>query len=221
MRGSSLTDEELEALGISRRKSEYGNAIYTVPCAVCGRAVTTRSFSTNKTYKCRLCKNEVARRMAENAKAAKLEHDSIMADELGTDAEHAARFEKAASRFDDSYSKSIVKARTVIDRFDSSPEAVAGIGLLHIGARVIAHQKVGMYTVDFCLPDEKVVVEVDGSIYHTDEMKAHSRDLAVVRMLGMDWVVRHIPADAITKNHTAFERNMRRMLDERREELKG
>ena len=221
MRGSSLTDEELQALGISRHKAEYGNAIYTVPCAICGRAVKTRSFSTNKVYKCSLCKSDVARKMSEKAKAAKLEHDSIMAEGLGTDAKHVTRFEKAAALFDDSYSKSIAKARTVIDRLDSVPEVIACIGLLKIGARVIAHQKVGMYTVDFCLPDEKVVVEVDGSIYHADEMKAHRRDLAVTRMLGMGWVVRHIPADAIEKDHIAFERNMRRMLDKRREELKG
>ena len=73
MRGSSLTDEELQAIGISRHKAEYGNAIYTVPCAICGRAVKTRSFSTNKVYKCSLCKSEVARKMSERAKAAKLE----------------------------------------------------------------------------------------------------------------------------------------------------
>lgn len=217
-RGSSLSDEELAALGVSRTPQQYGNSIYGVPCAVCGRPVHTRSYNTDKAYKCKLCRSDVAKIRNAMVKAVKEAHERMLAREAGTDYEHLHRFEKGAEKFGDSYAEDIEAARSVASRFDSIPEVIACISLLHIGARVIAHQRVGDFTVDFCLPDEKVVIEIDGSLYHTDETKEFMRDYALKNMLGNGWVVRHIPADAVAKKHVVFERSMRKMLNARREE---
>ena len=35
-------------------------------------------------------------------------------------------------------------------------------------------------------------------------------------MLDGDWVIRHIPADAVMKNHAVFGKGMKHMLNERR-----
>jgi len=215
--GSSLTDEELKELGVSRKPSKYGYMVYEIPCVICGNTVSTHRFSTERVYKCGLCKKEVKKRRAEKVEAAREEILSILAEDLGTDYEHLKRFEKGTSKFGTAYTSDIDKARKVIDRFDSVPEVVACICLLHTGARVIAHQKVGDFTVDFCLPDEKVVVEIDGSIYHTDDAKRFVRDNAIEHMLGDGWMVRHVPSDAVMKDRAAFSRTMKRLLNARRE----
>lgn len=216
--GSSLSDEELAELGIKRERGEYG-LIYTIPCAVCGRDVHSRAFSTNKVYKCDFCKNRIKEKRSAMNKAAKEEAELLLAEELDTDQVHVHRFEAAAAKFGDGYERNIATARKAIDKYDSAPEVAACIELLHIGARVIVHQKVGDYTVDFCLPDEKVVIEVDGSLYHNDEAKEQMRDYAIDYMLGGGWMVRHVPADGILRKHKTFGAGMRKMLNARREEL--
>ena len=217
-RGSSLSNEELAELGVSRITGEYGT-YYEAPCVVCGRPVKLRIFSTEKVIKCDFCKKEVAKRRKAKVEAAREELLNILADDLGTDYEHLKRFEKGTTKFSRVYYDDIETARKAIDKFDSVPEVVACIELIHIGARVIAHQKVGSFTVDFCLPDEKVVIEIDGSLYHKNEAKEQIRDNAITHMLGGDWIVRHVPADAVTKRHDSFGRTMKRMLNARREEL--
>lgn len=214
--GASLTNAELEELGVKRKKDTYGRNLYEVPCAICGRPVTTRQFSTNRIFKCDFCKKEIKRKRNDKVEAARRELLGVLADDLGTDYEHLKRFENGASKFGDAYADNIEAARKAIDKFDSVPEVVACIELLHIGARVIAHQKVGDFTVDFCLPDDRIVVEVDGSIYHADEAKEQMRDYAIMQMLGDGWEVRHVPSDAIMKNHAAFGNGMRRMLNARK-----
>ena len=218
-RGSSLSDEELKELGVSRIKNEYGRTIYKVPCVICGRPVGSHQYTTEKIYKCSFCKKEVAKRRKAKVEAAREELLSILAEDLDTDYEHLKRFENGTKKFGKAYYDDIEKARKVIDKFDSVPEVTACVELLHIGARVIVQQKVGDLTVDFCLPDEKVVVEVDGSLYHKDRDKEEVRDHAIVYMLGGDWIIRHVPADAVTKRHEVFGDTMRKMLNARRREL--
>lgn len=216
--GSSLTDEQLAVLGVSRNRNVYGRSLYAVPCCVCGEPVHVRQFSTDKAYKCKLCKGEIVKKRKALDKAEKERVERFLAQEEGIDYEHLHRFEKAVLKFGDSYAPAIEKARIAIEKFDSVPEVVACIELLHIGARVIVHQKVGDFTVDFCLPDEKVAVEIDGSLYHADEAKEFMRDYAVMHMLGDGWLIRHIPADAVMSKHELFGRSMKKMLNVIRDE---
>ena len=214
-----MTDEELNRLGVTRKTDEFGRTAYIAPCVICGKPVGMRMFTTEKVVKCSFCKKEVAKRRKARVDAAREEILSVLADDLGTDYEHLRRFEKATTKFGRAYADNIETARKAIDKFDSVPEVVACIELLHIGARVIVQQRVGRFTVDFCLPDEKVVVEIDGSLYHADASEEGVRDHAISYMLEGDWEIRHIPADAVMKNHVAFGKGMRSMLNERREEL--
>ena len=214
-----MSDEELAALGVSRSKTEYGNALYTIPCAVCGRDAFSHEFSTSKVYRCTLCKGGIAEKRKAKAKIAREQAERELAEDVGVDYEHYHRFEKATEKLGLEYYLDVERARTAIGKFDSMPEVIACVELLHVGARVIVHQKVGDYTVDFCLPDEKVVVEVDGSLYHKDADREFARDNALKHMLGEGWAVRHVPADALVKRHEAFGRNMRKMLNARRGEL--
>ena len=217
--GELYSDEELEAYGVKRTKANDGLSVYEMPCAVCGRTTRTRSFFPTKIAKCSFCRGEIEQKRIKKIAAAKKQHEEKMAEEIGIDRVHYSRFEKGVSKFGLEYLPAIERAEQAIEKFESVPEVVACIELLHNGVRVIPHQAVGTYTVDFCLPDEKVVVEIDGSIYHANPDREYRRDYAITNMLGSDWIIRHIPSDLVMKNHEAFGRNMKRMLDDRRFEL--
>ena len=214
--GSSFTDEELAELGVTRKTDEYGRTMYEVPCAVCGRPVGMRNYSTTRVTRCEFCKKRSAKSRKAEIEAAKEMLLSILADDLKTDYKHLKRFETGTEKFGDAYLDSIDIAREAIDKFDSVPEVVACVELVYIGARVIVHQKIGSFTVDFCLPDEKVIVEIDGSLYHKNRAKQDNRDHAITYMLDGDWTIRHVPADSITKDHEAFGRSMKKLLNGRR-----
>ena len=220
VRGSSLTDEELAVFGVSRNKGRKSENRYIVPCDVCGQLFPVKIYNTNNTYKCPECVDrhvEVTNRINKLLKE-KIQHEE--AEEIGIDYEHYERFESAASNFGIKYFCAIEQASTAMNKFGSIPEAIACIELLHIGVKVIPQQKIGRYTVDFCLPDEKLIIEIDGSLYHQDPNKEYWRDVAIQRMIGDDWIIKHIPAEALKKNHSLFGKSMKRLIDDRRYDLK-
>lgn len=217
--GEQYSDEELEALGVRRVIASNGMTMYEMPCAICGRMTRRYDFIPSRIPKCTLCSSDIEQKRRKKYEATKKKHEEEMAEEIGIDPVYYRRFEKGVSKFGLKYFPSIQRAEQVRDKFESVPEVVACIELLHIGARVIPHQLVGGYVVDFCLPDEKVVIEIDGSIYHANADKEFKRDLALKNMLGSDWIIRHIPSDAVMKDHKAFGKGMRKLLDDRRFEL--
>ncbi|MDR1628544.1 MAG: DUF559 domain-containing protein [Oscillospiraceae bacterium] len=66
-----------------------------------------------------------------------------------------------------------------------------------------SHQvKILKYTVDFVLPDEKVVLEIDVKLFHGKDKHEYQqrRDKAILKDLGSDWDVIRISTDHINKN---------------------
>lgn len=218
--GVYLTDEELSAFGVTRINDSGRRVRYIVPCDMCGETFETTKYNTRNVYKCDQCAYESAATRNKIIEMAKWRNREMNNYQMGISYEHFHRFENAVTKFDKTYSEAIEKARGYADTFDSTPEAVACIELLHIGAKVISHQKVGGYTVDFCLPKEKLVIEIDGSLYHKDERKEYWRDCAIKDALGDGWEVKHVPADAVTSNHSFFGKCMLKLIDDRQFELK-
>lgn len=218
--GCRLTAEELAVFGVERIEKNGSRAKYLVPCDVCGIKFISYSYNTSNVYKCRNCKDkhiEIDKRMKKLLKD-KVEHEE--ADEIGIDHEHYQRFESASSKFGLKYYFAIEQASTVMNKFDSIAEAMACIELLYIGVRVIPQQKVGRNRVDFCLPDYKAIIEIDGALYHQDPNKDYWRDVALQKRLGDDWIIKHVPAEAVKQNHALFGKSMKRMLDVRKSELR-
>lgn len=217
--GCYLSDEELAAFGVEVSRDRYGKRLYTIPCDVCGDLIKTSKYNTKNTYRCKACKKhhvEINNRI-ERLLKNKIEHEE--ADEIGIDHSHYERFESAASNFGIKYYCAIEQASTVMHKFDSIPEAIACIELLYIGAKVIPQQKIGRYTVDFCLPDEKLIIEIDGALYHQNPNEEYWRDVAIKRLAGDDWVIKHIPAETLKKNHSLFGKSIKRLIDNRRYDL--
>lgn len=85
------------------------------------------------------------------------------------------------------------------EKFDSKEEIVVALQLEKEKIKHTAHYKVGAYTVDFLLADMKVALEIDGSLYHSDESKEFFRERAIIKGLGEDWDIVRVSADLIPR----------------------
>ena len=86
------------------------------------------------------------------------------------------------------------------DSFDSSHEIVAAVILIHNRVRCKPQYKVGKYLVDFLLPDEMVVLEIDGERHKTRKIHDSNRDKKIRQTLGPGWEIVRIDTDYIEQN---------------------
>lgn len=216
----TYTDEELLQLGIKRTlgrgRGSESTKVYIYECPTCGNPVKKFFLILDRPIYCNLCRTNALERVNAARKEAKRKEIELNSISPG-DANKKIRFQKAASKMDKlgGYDEAIKKAKSAYRKYDSVPEAVAAIILLHCGYRVIAQQPVSDYKLDFVLPDEKIVIEVDGSIYHTDELKREIRDTSIKYNLGSEWEILHIPAESLMKRPKVFERLIKKKIDER------
>lgn len=174
--------------------------VYKIPCNKCGTIVERRVYSSDKIYLCEYCKrqrkerNKVAEKQEVNVLTRKEQQFEKAIAELYSTAKNHKR-----------YSKAIDIARKRVESYGSIPEAMVAIELIRLGYSIIPQQKIGKYRVDFCIPKEKIVVEVDGSLFHTDPYGG-DREAFIQMSLGLDWVIVHVPAERIRKNISALEK---------------
>jgi len=86
--------------------------------------------------------------------------------------------------------------------FDSAHEMVATMELLRNRVLVKLHPKVGKHTVDLLLPDEKIVLEIDGYMHDHDnaaKVRDEKFDADVKAALDTDWEIVRIPTKFIEK----------------------
>lgn len=86
------------------------------------------------------------------------------------------------------------------DSFDSAPEIVAAVILIHNKVRCKPQYKVGKYLVDFLLPDEMVVLEIDGERHKARKVYDSKRDARIRQALGPGWEVIRINTEYIEQN---------------------
>lgn len=80
---------------------------------------------------------------------------------------------------------------------------MVAIELLKLKYKIIPQQKVGKYRVDFAIPKEKIIIEVDGKIFHNGTL--NDREAEIQLMIGLDWKIIHIPAELIRENITKLK----------------
>lgn len=176
---------------IRTEQSQYGRCRYYIPCEVCGKEIIRTQYSRKRNYICDYCKSKIKKK-----KICKYEEIKTKCD---------VRYEKAVEEikkqskdFSD-YEKSIRIAETRNEKYGSIPEAMVAIELIKNGYSIIPQQKIGKYKVDFLIPKEKIVVEVDGELYHKNDFKKN-REAEIQIILGFDWKIIHIPAEKIRKD---------------------
>lgn len=165
--------------------------VYIVYCGECNTKIKKAQYQSGKIYICDRCKRLLKRKQEQFEKLLRLE------------TKEEERFNKAVHEIEkqtnQDYSRAISVARTKDYCYGSVPEAMVAIELLHLGYKIIPQQKILSYKVDFAVPSEKKILEIDGTLYHKDRLEAE-RDLKIRLALGTDWKVVHIPAEYIKKN---------------------
>ena len=193
--------EEMEEMGVQCMPAKWGGRpYYLIPCEICGRKISRTQFSLKRTYVCDYCKGLIKKKQRA---AIPKELENV---ETRREKQFRHAVEKIEKQVDDfeKYKKSIEIAKTRAENYGSIPEAMVAIELLKLGFKIIPQQKIKNYKVDFAIPKEKIVIEVDGSIYHKDIYKG-DREATIQLSLGLDWKIIHIPAEYIEKNITKLK----------------
>lgn len=165
---------------------------FLIPCEVCGRIIKRYSYSRKRTYICDYCKGVIKKKIAPTIP--------------DTETKAERRFSKAVDRIREQvrnfgkYERAIEIARKRVEKYGSIPEAMMAIGLIQAKFAITPQQNIGKYNVDFLVPRHKAIVEVDGSIYHSNKDREEKRDLYLRTALGFDWIVIHVPAERIEQS---------------------
>ena len=92
-----------------------------------------------------------------------------------------------------------VKDRVIdgVDSFSSVPEVVVAVQMQRIGLKYQTQKDIAGKKVDFVIPEIKIILEIDGELYHTDENKSFLRDRQIMACVGEDWEIVHINVEKI------------------------
>ena len=99
------------------------------------------------------------------------------------------------------------------DSFDSAHEVVAAIILIYNRVRCKPQYRVGRYLVDFLLPDEMVVLEIDGDRHKLRKVHDSNRDKRIKQELGPDWEIVRISTDYIEQNAKLLVTALRKVCE--------
>lgn len=104
----------------------------------------------------------------------------------------------------------LVKERVMngIDNFSSMPEAVVAIQMERTGLKYETQKDIAGKKADFVIPEIKIILEIDGELYHTDEDKSFLRDRQIMAVVGEEWEIVHIH----TKEVPMYTWNLRESL---------
>lgn len=172
---------------------------YKIPCQQCGSIYKIRQYTGNRIYLCPLC-----REVNKKKRKAAVKELALSIPDVETKEER--RYRKATEEIEkqvgslDKYGSAIDVCRKATFKYGSVPEAMLAIELVRCGYKIIPQQKIGSYHVDFALPNEKLIIEVDGSIYHANAQKELEREAKINYAIGFDWHFMHIPAESISKD---------------------
>lgn len=170
------------------------NGRYIIVCQECGCEYSLNYHTRKAVRICPECKN---------AEKGKRDFYTAHAKEVKFD-EAVYRIKSVVKNWQE-YQSAVASVKRVLHRkgwFQSTEEIMAAIELMKNNIRVIPQQKVGKYKVDFCLPDKKVILEIDGAIYHQDKIKEGIRDGNIQLQMGLDWHIVRINTERINSNIT-------------------
>lgn len=101
------------------------------------------------------------------------------------------------------------------DKFDSSYEVIAAIVLIHNKVQCKPQAAIGRYRVDFMLPDEYVILEIDGERHKNNKYRDSERDRAIKEELGEFWEIIRIDTELLKTNAKELVRAIRKICEYR------
>lgn len=194
--------------GIPITKDGRGFDQYHPPCHICGASINSWNYIRGAVYTCRDCKQLLVEK--------KLQEDSGKEKKLETAIKRVSKVADIKK-----YDKAVSWMRKNIDQkgwFQSTEEIMVAMELIRRGVKAYHQVKIYEYSVDFVLPDYKVILEVDGSIYHgKDRLKQQDmRDEVVSDKMGDGWQVVRISTDCINMNITKLMLAIKKVLSQRK-----
>lgn len=178
--------------GIAYEKGKSGRWLFQIPCEKCGKIIIRTQYSRKRTYLCDYCKGVLKEKK-------KVEFPDVRT-------KHEKRFDKAIMKLQkqkipmQKYDSSIRLAETACEKYGSIPEAMLAVELLYTGYKIIPQQKIGKYKVDFAIPKDKIIIEVDGELFHENKQNELQREAEIQLIIGFDWKIIHIPSEYINRN---------------------
>ena len=168
-------------------------------CWICGAEVAP-SYGTTDVMSGRFCRDHWLEHQREYKKT--------VADYIKLKSE--VMFERAMRKMDNAgvYMTEIQREATAVQRhsaecpeaYKSSDEMIAAVIMLHAGYDFELNYKIGKYIVDMYLPDQKLILEVDGERHEHHRLHDSNRDVELRRMLGEEWEIIRIPTQYIEQN---------------------
>lgn len=196
--------------GIPIKKSN-GNGVggYFPPCYYCGQPVFSWAYVRGVKYACPDCRAEVIRQKCEekSGRAA-----------LGKERKLECAIRRISRVTDiEPYDKAIDYVRKHLKHqgwFQSTEEIMVALELIRRNINTHHQVKVFDYTVDFVLPDMKVILEIDGPIYHGKERAKYQarRDEVICWKFGEGWELIRIKTDYINMNITKLIPAIKKVL---------
>ena len=101
------------------------------------------------------------------------------------------------------------------DKFDSSHEMIAAIILIQNEIQCNLQFKVGKYQCDFCLPELRVILEIDGERHKNRKGYDTERDAEIRAILGAGWQIVRIKTDYIEQKAALLPEAIESVLDHR------
>jgi very-short-patch-repair endonuclease len=191
--------------------------IYYPKCHICGNEVKSMNYLQGKKYTCIECKLE--KKLSDKKKKVR---DNFETKER--------KYDNAVSRY-----KKLGIGREILDYkpafkkvyeklhkygwYDSTEEIMVAIELEKNNIKYRHQVKFGTrYRADFVLDDEKIVLEVDGVLFHTEDTfdRESIRDNLILMTLGANWEVIRISDELINQDITKLVSAIRKIKKERK-----
>lgn len=105
-----------------------------------------------------------------------------------------------------------------IDKFSSLQETMVAIQLEKQNIKYESQKEINGKKVDFFLPELKIILEIDGELYHTDENKEFLRDRQIMKGIGEEYEIVHIEADYVPRYTWNLKEALPYIVDQRKEQ---
>lgn len=185
---------------------------YYPKCHICGRETLTWRYNSGTLYTCHECKFTASLQ----SKEKRVDNDFDTKEKKLKNAVQRISDITGIGKYKDAIEA--VKAKLHDDKaFESTEEIMAALELERRGITYRHQVNFGRYRADFVLPDMKVVLEIDGTIFHGKEKRAKEnlRDNLIVLSLGVEWEVVRITDEMINSKITRLVPAIRAIKEKR------
>lgn len=110
--------------------------------------------------------------------------------------------------------QSVLEYENGVKVFDSAHEVAAYMELFRCSVKVLPNFTIRRYRADFSLPDEKIVLEIDGHLHKNKITQDAQRDKDIRTELGPEWEVVRIPTEYVEQNIQQLLPAVRKMKEE-------